>query len=88
MIKTINDIVPDADDLRNLKYNYQPELTLKLDSVDSDFDEHIINEIVLWKINRYANLDSGLLKSINGIKKGDKQKGIDNDIIRKLLSVK
>jgi hypothetical protein len=36
-------------------YRYQPNLTRKLDALGSaSFDQEIINEIVLWKVNRYA----------------------------------
>lgn len=57
MIKTIENI-----DFRIEKtdydYEYQSELTNKLDFINSDFSQEIINEIVLWKINRYAKLSS------------------------------
>jgi hypothetical protein len=39
------------------RYKYQPELTGRLDRVgDLDFTQELINEIVLWKVNRYAFL--------------------------------
>lgn len=70
---TINEITPSSDDLENSVYNYQNELTSKLDKLDTDFDQEIINEIVLWKVNRYAAIDNETLNLINQIKKEDAQ---------------
>ena len=48
------------------RFNFQPELTRKLDNMgDSDFNQHLINEIVLWKVNRYALLDPELLAELD-----------------------
>ena len=68
---TINDITPTINDSKNVAYNYQNELTAKLDNLKYDFDQNIINEIVLWKVSRYALLDTETLKLI---KKLDKRK--------------
>lgn len=38
----------------NIKdYSYQDLLTPKLDGLDEDFNQNIVNEIILWKVNRY-----------------------------------
>ncbi len=66
---TIYEITPTADDIKNAAYNYQSDLTSKLDELDEPFDQAIINEIVLWKVNRYAIIDTETLKLINQIKK-------------------
>lgn len=68
---TIYDIQPTLENLGNSTYSYQADLTSKLDSLDADFNQAIINEIVLWKVNRYAEIDSYTLKLINQIKKND-----------------
>ena len=35
------------------EYSFQPELTRKLDGVSNQsFDQPLVNEIVLWKVNR------------------------------------
>ena len=48
------------------EYNYQPGLTPKLDTIGSvPFTQETINEIVLWKTNRYARLSSELLHSLD-----------------------
>ena len=45
--------------------NYQPELTTKLDALSGDFDQAILNEIVLWKVNRYVGLGESIFQLIN-----------------------
>lgn len=70
---TINEITPSADDIQNSSYSYQNELTAKLDGLDTDFDQETINEIVLWKVNRYAAIDNDTLNLINQINKSDTQ---------------
>jgi hypothetical protein len=57
-----------------LKYRYQPSLTAKLDALEaSQFTQALINEIVLWKINRFVQLDEDLLRSDNvkGLHQGE-----------------
>ena len=50
------------------EYHYQPGLTRKLDAIDaSPFTQETINEIVLWKTNRYARLDVEVLNSVNEV---------------------
>jgi hypothetical protein len=49
-------------------YRYQPELTPRLDLLDSQpFTQAVINEIVLWKVNRYAALSSEALEALNSV---------------------
>jgi len=72
-MKTINEIPPSADDIQNTAYSYQNELTAKLDRLNTDFNQATINEIVLWKVNRYAAIDIDTLSLINQIKKSDTQ---------------
>jgi hypothetical protein len=61
-----NDLLPS-----DWSYDYQPEITPLLDSYDGDFDEAIINKIVLWKVNRYPIIEESLLKDISSINKSD-----------------
>ena len=86
-MKTIFDITPTADDIQNTKYNYQTEFTAKLDNLDEPFNQKIINEIVLWKVNRYALIDNETLNLINQIKKDDIQINTEltNEILQRLL---
>jgi hypothetical protein len=38
-------------------YKYQPVLTRHLDNLpDEPFSQEVVNEIVLWKVNRYVRL--------------------------------
>lgn len=52
------------------EYNYQPDLTRKLDSIlKQTFEQSLANEIVLWRINRYASLSHSTLTALNGLEK-------------------
>jgi hypothetical protein len=51
----------------DLEFDYQKDLTAKLDKTTTAFDQEIINEIVLWKVNRYADIDDDTLKLLNDI---------------------
>ena len=60
------------------RYNYQTELTKSLDKRNTKFKQSTINEIVLWKVNRYAAFRPGTLKEINrltALKPGEHRKG-------------
>lgn len=50
-------------------YRYQPDLTAKLDALEPlRFTQALINEIVLWKIDRFVQLNDELLRSIENVK--------------------
>jgi hypothetical protein len=63
-MKTIKDI-GEFENLNSIldNYSFQPILTDKLDSNKSVFDQATINEIVLWKVNRYAEVSNDSLNS-------------------------
>jgi len=66
-MKTANEYDENLEDLMDC-YHYQSDLTKKLDGVSSlDFDQALINEIVLWKVNRYAPLSPGILAALNSL---------------------
>lgn len=47
---------------------YQLELTKKLDGLDlTQLNEQMLLEIVLWKLNRYPQLDSSLLDELKAL---------------------
>lgn len=49
-------------------YRYQRELTVHLDGLGSQpFAQDVINEIVLWKVNRYAKLSPRALEALNSV---------------------
>ena len=55
-----------ADFLKD--YRYQRELTVHLDGLGSQpFAQDVINEIVLWKLNRYAKLSPSALEALNSV---------------------
>ena len=69
------------------EFNYQEILTPRLDKLEGEFDQATINEIVLWKVNRYANIEQealDLLNELNG--KLDKPKA--RKVLKKLLGAK
>lgn len=69
---------------RDLKaFSYQKNLTPKLDELKGDFTQDIINYIVLWKVNRYAQLTDEALEILNRISFNDTI--IDTDKTRKIL---
>jgi hypothetical protein len=86
MIKTIFDsdfkIISDDYD-----FNYQEALTKKLDSSTENFSQEKLNEIVLWKVNRYAEFDESLIELINSIDKDETKIDIDKtkQILKGLL---
>jgi len=50
-------------------YNYQANLTKELDNLRRvTFTQSTVNEIVLWKVNRYVSLDNEILLSIDNLK--------------------
>lgn len=89
-MKTIFDIEITNEDLHNVNYKYQLELTSKLDGLDDDFNQEIINEIVLWKVNRYSFLDDETFSVLNKINKVDLVLDIEltTEILTKLLNTK
>jgi len=70
------------------EFKYQEELTSKLDSYSNDFNQEIINEIVLWKVNRYAKLPDEVFILLNKININEKVLTEEQkNIARKLLSI-
>ena len=59
------------------EFKFQKELTKKLDNISADFDQNIINEIVLWKVNRYANLKDELISELNSLNSKSTEIDID-----------
>lgn len=67
----------------DLEFDYQKDLTAKLDKTTALFDQQIINEIVLWKVNRYASIDNDTINLLNEI--DTKATEIDIEKTRKIL---
>ena len=51
-------------------YEYQPELTTIVDRhAAAPWTQERVNEIVLWKVNRYVRLSSYVLRSLNAVRR-------------------
>lgn len=71
--------------LAERKYNYQPQLTTKLDHHSNDFTQITMLEIVLWKTNRYPVVTQELLTMINSLRDSYSDAKA-KDLLRLLLS--
>ena len=49
------------------EFDYQADLTKKLDSDRSKFNQERLNEIVLWKVNRFAAFNDEAIQALNSI---------------------
>lgn len=74
----------------DMEFAYQTNLTEKLDKITASFDQQIINEIVLWKVNRYAMLDNITLNLLNDIDPNTTKLDIEKtrEILKKLIKKK
>lgn len=87
-MKTIFEITPSENDLDISLFSYQVELTKKLDNLSSDFNQEILNEIILWKVNRYAKFEESTISLLNKINRKDEnlQVGLTADVLLNLLN--
>lgn len=85
-MKKLNDLsdLTEAFKKADTEYNYQPQLTKKLDSHSGDFSEQTLLEIALWKTNRYPTISQDLLNDINDLRKSYSEEKARN-LLRKLL---
>lgn len=72
------------------EFKYQEKLTTKLDKINIDFNQDILNEIVLWKVNRYAEFKSSTFALLNQIQKSDTEIKLEltKKILEELLNTK
>lgn len=86
-MKTTNDIDFEIN-CEDFHFKYQEKLTKKLDGISTDINQETINEIVLWKVNRYAELSEKSLKLINSISTTSDEIDINltTEILKSLLS--
>lgn len=84
-MKSIYELKPTKTDFTDDNYKYQDDLTSKLDEISTDFNQEIINEIVLWKVNRYAKLDIECINLINQINKDSQT--LDTKITEEILTL-
>lgn len=71
-------------------FNYQKELTEHLDNFKGDFNQELVNEIVLWKVNRYAKIDPKAIELLNKINRNSQSidEDLTSEILEKLLTTK
>jgi thermostable 8-oxoguanine DNA glycosylase len=66
-------------------YKFQPLLTQKLDSQTGEFTEMTFLEIVLWKTNRYPELNQSIINEVNDLRKSfsfEKAKSVLRELLR------
>ena len=72
------------------EFKYKEELTEKLDADHSDFNQDRLNEIILWKVSRYARFSEELISKLNSI--DPNSEGMDlmerRSILKMLLETK
>lgn len=87
-IKNIKNLENIQDFLLELpEFKYQKGLTDKLDNKKGDFTYETMLEIVLWKTNRFPEIDEDLIVKINELRKGYDEY-LSNHILTKLLDSK
>lgn len=92
-LKTINEINKSEFDCRIIgQFHYQKYLTPKLDQLSNKenvFTQSTINEIVLWKVDRYAQLSPECLAALNEIPHDEKVLNEEQtrNILRLLLPI-
>lgn len=76
-------------------YSYQEKLTAKLDyqskNLELSIDQNFLNEVVLWKVNRYAEFNSDVIESLNELKNASDpilEKGLLKQVLKQLLEIK
>jgi hypothetical protein len=67
----------------DILFNYQAHLTTNLDKLNKPFDQQVINEIVLWKVNRFVSLTDQTFELLNKI--DSKSTNLDIDLTTKIL---
>ncbi|MDV3995845.1 hypothetical protein CMT66_10615 [Elizabethkingia anophelis] len=88
-------VIKSIHDLHNIKelldelpdFNYQEELTKKLDNKQDEFTYETFLEIILWKTNSYPEVDNELISKINRLRK-EYSETLADDILIKLLGAK
>lgn len=89
-MKILSNTVVTNEDKSLKDYTYQTDLTKELTDFSGDFTQEVINEIVLWKVNRYCKIPIEAQSLLNEIGKEDRDLNADKTkiILRSLLAVK
>lgn len=67
------------------EYDYQIELTKELDISNQPIDQDWVNQVILWKVNRYAKMDEPILSLLQSVQSAAQP---DEKVIGALLSVR
>lgn len=89
MIKSIKDQDFQLED-SDYTFPYQADLTPKLDILNVPFDQGTINEIVLWKLNRYSEPGKETLNLLNQINPESREmdETLTKEVLSRLLATK
>ena len=68
-------------------YDYL-DITEELDNLQGDFSQNILNEIVLWKVNRYARFEIDVIEKLNLLPQKKIDKGYTTDLLVSLMNIK
>jgi hypothetical protein len=82
-IKTINELNSSIVEDSEQNFNHQKHLTGILDEFSNSYNQNVLNEIVLWKVNRYVEFSEESIILINKVDK--KSRVIDKDLTSKIL---
>jgi len=82
--------IENKDELQpdDFEYNYNPELTRELDEYNDNFNRSTINEITLWKVNRYPYVSEDLITELNKIRNDTEYKEEHKVLLLRLLACK
>lgn len=76
-------------------YTYQDKLTPKLDyqskNIELSIDQNFLNEVLLWKVNRYAEFPSDVIEALNELKHTNDPKleeKLLKEVLKQLLAIK
>ncbi len=74
----------------DFEFAYQKKLTANLDSFQNEFDQNKLNEIILWKVNRYADFSEEVISKLNSINPRETQIDVEKttQILKLLLNTK
>lgn len=74
----------------DFNFKYQQELTERLDNFEGDFNQELVNEIVLWKVNRYSQLNPQTIELLNKVNRNSQSidEELTSEILEQLLTTK
>ena len=79
-----NEVIKNYTDvqLKNVDYQYNPDLTKALDHINGPFSYEDVFKITLWKVDRYPYIDKVTLATLNEL---ETQKHFSEDVLLQIL---